>query len=196
MIKQRAVFLDRDGTINEDVGYLSNLNQLSIIPEAFEAVRLMNRQRLQVIVITNQSGVGRGYFDEAVVERIHVHLRAAFLAEDAVIDRFYYCPHHPTEGRGVYLLACSCRKPEPGMLIRAAAERNIDLSHSYMIGDTSNDVVAGKRASCKGILVETGYGRDADTTKTRPDYTAKNILDATRWILNDITDEYEAGVNS
>jgi histidinol-phosphate phosphatase family protein len=189
MIKQRAVFLDRDGTINEEVGYLSNLDQLSIIPEAFEAVRLMNRRRLQVIVITNQSGVGRGYFDETVVEGIHDHLRAAFLAEGAVIDEFYYCPHHPTEGRGVYLISCSCRKPEPGMLIRAAAERNIDLLHSYMIGDTPKDVLAGKRAGCKGVLVETGYGRDADTTKIRPDYTAKDILDATRWILEDMSDE-------
>ncbi|MDQ5984381.1 MAG: Histidine biosynthesis bifunctional protein HisB [Syntrophus sp. SKADARSKE-3] len=196
MIKQRAVFLDRDGTINEEVGYLSNLDQLSIIPEAFEAVRLMNRRGFQVIVITNQSGIGRGYFDEAVVEGIHNHMRAVFLAEGAVIDYFYYCPHHPTKGRGVYLLACSCRKPEPGMLIRAAAERNIDLPSSYMIGDTLKDVLAGKRAGCKGILVETGYGRDADTTETIPDYTAKDILDATLWILKDMDDECENGASS
>jgi len=185
MMMNRAAFLDRDGTINEEVGYLDRLERLKILPGAFEAVRLLNRRGLLAIVITNQSGIARGFFDEAFVQDVHEHIRLAFLAQGAVIDGFYYCPHHPTEGSGKYRQACTCRKPEPGLLIRATEERNITLEGSYMVGDMPKDVEAGKRAGCKGILVRTGCGGMVDAGEVKPDYTADDLLDAVRWIVKD-----------
>ena len=186
MNRKRAAFLDRDGTINEEVGYLDSIEKLKIIPNAFEAVRLINRSGLLAIVVTNQAGIGRGFFDEAFVRQIHDRMRAAFLAEGAVIDAFYFCPHHPSAGTGIYLTACDCRKPEPGMLIRAGQEKGIDLASSYMIGDTSRDVEAGQRSGGKGILVRTGYGREMTSESAKPDYVAEDILDAVHWILRDM----------
>jgi len=180
-----AVFLDRDGTINEEVGYLDSLDKLRVFSEAFEAVRLINQARMKTIVITNQSGIGRGFFDEAFVDRVHVEMRRLFLKEGAVIDSFYYCPHHPTEGIGPYRQTCSCRKPEPGLLLKAAEDLDIDLGKSYMIGDMPKDVEAGQRAGAKGILVQTGYGKVADMGSTHPDYIAQDILEAVKWLLSD-----------
>jgi D-glycero-D-manno-heptose 1,7-bisphosphate phosphatase len=183
--KNTAVFLDRDGTINEEVGYLDSLNKLRILTGAFEAVRLVNQGGMKTVVITNQSGIGRGFFDEAFVGRVHEEMRSLFLKEAAVIDSFYYCPHHPTEGMGQYRQACSCRKPEPGLLLKAAEDLDIDLGKSYMIGDMPKDVEAGQRAGAKGILVRTGYGNVADMGSVHPDYIALDILDAVKWIMQD-----------
>lgn len=185
MAKSAAVFFDRDGTINEEVGYLDSLEKLHVFPEAFEAVRLINQAGMKTVVITNQSGIGRGYFDEAFVGRVHEEIRHLFLKEGAVIDGFYYCPHHPTEGMGQYRQACSCRKPEPGLLLKAAQDLGIDLGKSYMIGDMPKDVEAGQRAGAKGILVRTGYGKVADMGSTHPDYTTQDILAAVKWLLSD-----------
>jgi D-glycero-D-manno-heptose 1,7-bisphosphate phosphatase len=185
MKKFAAVFLDRDGTINEEVGYLNSLEQLRVIPEAFEALRLINKAGMKTVVITNQSGIGRGFFDEAFVDKIHEEMRNLFLKKGAVIDSFYYCPHHPTEGVGEYRQACSCRKPEPGLLLKAAEDLDIDLGKSYMIGDMPKDVEVGQRAGSKGILVRTGYGKVVDIGSTRPDYIAQDILAAVKWLLSD-----------
>ena len=185
MTKVEAVFLDRDGTINEEVEYLDSLDRLHVFPEAFEAVRLINQSGLKTIVITNQSGIGRGFFDEAFVGRVHEEMRSLFLKEGAVIDSFYYCPHHPTEGMGQYRQVCSCRKPEPGLLIKAAEDLGIDLSRSYMIGDRTKDVEVGQRTGAKGILVQTGYGKVADMGSIHPDYIAQDILAAVKWLLSD-----------
>ena len=185
MTKFAAVFLDRDGTINEEVGYLDSLDKLQILPEAFEAVRLINQAGMKTVVITNQSGIGRGFFDEAFVVRVHEEMRRLFLKEGALIDGFYYCPHHPTEGIGLYRQACSCRKPEPGLLLNAAEDLVIDIGKSYMIGDTPKDVEAGQRAGAKGILVQTGYGKVADMGSTHPDYIAQDVLEAVKWIMRD-----------
>jgi len=182
--KKAAVFLDRDGTINEEVGYLDSLDKLQIIPCAFEAVRLINGAGLLSIVVTNQAGIARGLFDEPFVNSIHGRLTATFQTHSARLDAFYYCPHHPTAGIGPYAMACDCRKPEPGMLLRAAEEWNIDLEHSFMIGDTAKDVEVGQRVGAKGILVETGYGGEVDLQVVKPDYVASNVLDAVRWILS------------
>jgi D-glycero-D-manno-heptose 1,7-bisphosphate phosphatase len=186
MSKRRAVFLDRDGTLNEEVGYLDSPDKLTIIPGAIEAVRLINQQGLLAIVVTNQSGIARGFFDEAFVQDVHELIRALFHAQGAVIDGFYFCPHHPTGGQDPYLQDCPCRKPAPGMLIRAAKERNIDLGRSYMIGDMLTDVMAGQQAGGKGILVRTGYGRGVDLEQGKPDHIAEDVLDAVRWILKDL----------
>jgi len=158
MKKAAAVFLDRDGTINEEVGYLDSLEKLRMIPEAFAAIRLINQSGMKTVVISNQSGVARGYFDEAFVETVHGRIQALLKQHGARIDRFYYCPHHPTEGIGVYRKACPCRKPEAGLLLRASQEMGIELARSYMVGDMPKDIEAAGKAGAKGILVQTGHG--------------------------------------
>ncbi len=193
MKKHRAVFLDRDGTINEEVGYLDDLAKLKIIPAAFEAVRLINAAKMKAVVITNQAGVARGLFSEDFVKTANKFLHAEFLKENALIDAFYYCPHHPTEGIGSYRRECDCRKPAAGMLIQAAQEMNIDLTRSYIIGDRYNDMEAGKRAQVKCVLVKTGFGQsvlqddgpDKLTAYNQPDFIAADILEAVRWILRE-----------
>lgn len=191
MKKNAAIFLDRDGTINEEVGYLDSPDRLVIFPSTFEAVRLINQSGLKAIVVTNQAGVARGLFDEDLVEKIHAALREVLRQKGAFIDAFYYCPHHPTEGAPPYRQTCDCRKPAPGLFLQAARELNLDLSASWMIGDRYNDIEAAHRAGAKGILVKTGYGAaalsgegpDTETPAGRPDLIADNVLEAVRLIL-------------
>ena len=156
--EQAAVFLDRDGTINEEVGYLDHPEKLRLIPGVAGAIRRLNTAGFKTVVVTNQSGVARGFFDEGVVAAIHARLEELLRAEGALIDGFYFCPHHPTAGKGDYLRACPCRKPEPGLLLQAIAELQLDPLRSFMIGDTLKDIEAGARAGIRGILVRTGYG--------------------------------------
>jgi D-glycero-D-manno-heptose 1,7-bisphosphate phosphatase len=193
MGKITAIFLDRDGTINEEVGYLDNQDKLKMIPAAYEAIRLINSSGLKAIVVTNQSGVAKGFFTEKFVRQTHEIIQAALLEKKASIDKFYYCPHHPTEGTGIYLQNCNCRKPLPGMLLQAAHDLDIELGNSYMIGDTYRDMEAAKKVGVKGILVKTGYGRevlqnvdpDAATAGNNPDFVAEDILEAVKWIMKD-----------
>ena len=188
-----AVFLDRDGTINEEVGYLDSLNKLKMIPAAYEAIRLINKSCMKAIVITNQAGIARGFFTEKFVRQTHEIIQAALLQKRASIDKFYYCPHHPTEGTGIYLQNCNCRKPLPGMLLQAAHDLNIELRSSYMIGDTYRDMETAKKVGVKGILVKTGYGQevlqdvspDVATAENKPDFVAEDILEAVKWIMKD-----------
>ncbi len=182
--KKVAVFMDRDGTINEEVGYLSRINQLAFIPEAPEAIRLINASGLLAVVITNQSGIARGYFDESFVESVHTRMNALLAKAGAQIDRFYYCPHHPTEGEAPYQKACDCRKPAPGLLRQAADDLDIDLSRSYLIGDTAKDLEAARSVGAKGILVRTGYGSEVESSDAA--YTADHLLDAVKWVLRDL----------
>jgi len=183
----RAVFLDRDGTINEEVGYLRSLGQLAVFPWSAEAIRDLNRAGIKVVVVTNQSGIARGYFDEHFVRQVHRRLQDLLGRKGAFIDAFYYCPHHPTEGIPPYRKVCSCRKPEAGMLLQAARDLQIDLLRSYMVGDMMKDVQTGQRVGAKGILVETGYGSaEKLNTPPHPDYTAATLLDAVSWILEDL----------
>lgn len=191
MKKNAAIFLDRDGTINEEVGYLDSLDKLVIFPSAFEAIRLINQSGRKVIVVTNQAGIARGLFGEDLVETIHAALREALRRKSAFIDAFYYCPHHPTEGLPPYRQSCDCRKPAPGLFLRASREWNLDLSASWMIGDRYNDMEAAHRAGARGILVKTGYGADAlsgegpdnETPVGKPDLVADDILQAVHLIL-------------
>jgi D-glycero-D-manno-heptose 1,7-bisphosphate phosphatase len=193
MKKNIAVFLDRDGTINEEVGYLDSLDKLKVIPSAYEAIRLINESGMKAVVISNQAGVARGLFTEDFVKITNEHLQTALRQKGAYIDNFYYCPHHPTEGIGIYLQQCNCRKPAPGMLFNAAQELNIDLTRSYLVGDTFRDMIAAKKAGVKGILVKTGYGQDflqddgpdRETAGAKPDFIAADILEAVKWILKD-----------
>lgn len=192
-----AIFLDRDGTINEEVGHLDNLEKLKLYDNAAEAIRLINESGMKAVVITNQSGVARGYFTEELVKTAHRQIQDLLKQQGAFIDAFYYCPHHPTEGLEEYVQACSCRKPEPGMLITASRDLNIDLLRSYMVGDILKDIQAGKNAGTKSVLVKSGHGlktleedlRNGEgnipSENSGPDYIAEDILDAVTWIMQD-----------
>jgi len=183
-----AVFLDRDGTINQEVEYLDDPQELRLIPGAAEAIRLLNEAGVPAIVVTNQAGVGRGYFLEARVKAIHQQLAKELAMHGAYLDAIYYCPHHPDEG-------CACRKPNPGMLKRAAEEHGIDLGQSFIVGDKVSDLEAGCRAGCRTVLVLTGYGAEAQEAFKRsdfqPDFTARDLLEAARWILSQQGTGYE-----
>ena len=196
--RQGAVFLDRDGTINEEVGYLDSLEKLKLIPGAAEAIRLINKSGMRAVVITNQSGVARGFFDESFVEAVHARLAGMLHEENAFLDSIYFCPHHPTDGLGKYLQTCVCRKPAPGLLVRAVEELRLDTTRSYMVGDTLKDIEAGARAGIKGILVRTGYGETEEKALSGvgcdaqsgvaaiwPVHIARNLLDAVKWILGE-----------
>lgn len=156
---REAVFLDRDGTLIEEVHYLAHPEQVRLIPGAAEAVRRLNSLGVLVVVVTNQGGVARGYFPESRVTEVHEHLAALLAQQGARVDAFYYCPHHPTEGLDPYRVACDCRKPRPGMLLAAARDLGIDLARSWMIGDKPCDAGAGHAAGCRSLLVRTGHGK-------------------------------------
>lgn len=150
----KAIFLDRDGTINVEKNYLIDPEDLVLLPGVGEALRRCREAGYLLIVVTNQSGVARGYFTAREVEDLHAHLQRKLLPYGIQIDAFYLCPHHPEHGDG----PCDCRKGEPGMLLQAAREHHIDLAASWMIGDKRSDVEAGINAGCRSILVRTGYG--------------------------------------
>jgi len=177
---RRAVFLDRDGTINEEVDYLDDPDRLRLIPGAAEAIRLLNEAGILAIVVSNQAGIGRGYFSAATVEAIHERLAKQLAGHGACLDAVYYCPHHPSEG-------CECRKPKAGMLVRAAQEFGIDLRRAFMVGDKVSDLDAGLRAGCRTVLVLTGYGEVARETfansSFRADYVSQDLRDAIQWVL-------------
>jgi D-glycero-D-manno-heptose 1,7-bisphosphate phosphatase len=193
MKKNTAVFLDRDGTINEEVGYLDSIDKLKLFANAAEAIRLINESGMKAVVITNQSGVAKGYFTEEFVRTVHGHIQERLRERGAFIDAFYYCPHHHTEGIGVYLQSCACRKPEAGMLIQASKELAIDLRRSYTVGDMVKDIKVAHTVGAKGILVKTGYGINTIEKDLTPDsseicqpsYIAEDILDAVKWIIRD-----------
>jgi D-glycero-D-manno-heptose 1,7-bisphosphate phosphatase len=191
-----AVFLDRDGTINEEAGYLDRIEKLRLLPGAAGAIRRINENGMKAVVITNQSGIARGLFDEAFVDRVHARLRKMLRIEGAVIDAFYFCPHHPTEGLGTYLRTCGCRKPAPGMLLQATEELRIDPNRSYMVGDTLKDIEAGAGVGARGVLVRTGYGEESAASLTalpetpegamvRPVHIAADLREAVDWIIKD-----------
>ncbi|MBK5276903.1 MAG: D-glycero-beta-D-manno-heptose 1,7-bisphosphate 7-phosphatase [Desulfuromonadales bacterium] len=159
---KRAVFIDRDGTINVEKEYLYRTEDFEFIPGAAEAIRLFNDAGWLVIVVSNQSGVARGYYTEEDVHNLHRHISAQLLQAGAKVDAWFYCPHHPS-GRGSYALPCRCRKPLPGMLLEAAGRFEIDLEASVMIGDKLVDVEAGRAAGCRSILVRTGYGSEEES---------------------------------
>ena len=182
-----AVFVDRDGTLNEEVGHLNAAGELELIDGAAEAVRLLRASGYKVVVVTNQAAVARGLLSEEGLREIHARLEQRLRAEGAGLDGIYYCPHHPTEGRGVYRIECSCRKPKPGLVERAATELDINLARSFLVGDKLSDLEAGAAAGCKGILVRTGYGVESEQeigeAPVPPEHVANDLLDASRWIL-------------
>jgi len=184
-----AVFFDRDGTLNEEVDFLTDPGQLRLIAGAAAAVRAVNETGLPACVISNQSGIARGLFSEADLVPIHEAFRRQLGASGARIDRIYYCPHHPTLGIDPYRVDCECRKPRPGMLHRAARELDLDLSHSYVIGDRIVDVLAARNAGARGILVLTGYGMNSlgecREQGVVPHFIAPSVREAVEFVLKD-----------
>jgi D-glycero-D-manno-heptose 1,7-bisphosphate phosphatase len=181
-----AVFFDRDGTLIEEVGYLDRVERVALFPWTIDAIRVLRRAGYRIVVVTNQAGVARGYFDEAHVADVHRHLADRFAAAGAPVDAFHYCPHHPEATLEAYRTICDCRKPAPGLLRRAAAELGLDLSQSFMVGDRWLDVQAGQQAGARGILVRTGYGAH-EWRHPGDGITAVAIVDhvfaAASWIL-------------
>ena len=173
---REAFFLDRDGTLIEEVHYLSEPSQVRLIPGAAEAVRVLNSAGMLVVIVTNQAGVARGYFPESRGAEVHDRLSALLAAHGARIDAYYHCPHHPTEGVGEYRVECDCRKPRPGLLLRGARELDIDLARSWMVGDKLSDAEAGAAAGCRTVLVRTGHGDELPTALPHPDLNLAGVV--------------------
>ena len=182
----KAVFLDRDGTIIEDTGYISSLQGVHFIPGSIEAIRQLNEAGYKVIVITNQSGIARNFFSEDMLQAIDKFIHKQVLIGGGHIDAFYYCPHHPEHGVYPYRRECDCRKPEPGLIKRGAREHHVDLNRSFMIGDHSCDIEAGQRAGLRTIFVTTGHGKKEQTKiKKQPDHIAANLAGAVQWVIKE-----------
>jgi len=183
---RRAAFLDRDGTLVEEAGYLDRLERLVFFPYSVDAVRVLNRAGFAVVVITNQAGIARGIVREAFVAEAHRHIAETLAAGGARVDAFYYCPHYPDGVLEQYRRTCDCRKPEPGLLRRAAADLDLDLARSFVVGDRWHDVAAGHAVGARGVLVRTGLGRKDEANPhpgAVPDVIVDNLMDAAAWIL-------------
>ena len=185
-----AVFLDRDGTITEEMGYINHLDRLRVYPFSAEAIRKLNQAERPTIVVTNQSGVARGCFTEELLHEVHQRIAFELAARDARVDAIYYCPHHPDGPLEDYRRKCRCRKPATGMLEEAAKRFQIDLAASYVVGDSYRDMQLGFNAGTRTILVMTGYGRgEYEYNRHRwprmPDRIAENLQEAVEIILGD-----------
>ena len=178
---RRAVFLDRDGTIGEELGYVNHIDRFQMFPYAAQAIRELNQAKIPVIVVTNQSGIARNIFPESLVHEVHKKMIAELAAGGAKVDAIYFCPHKSED-------ACECRKPNPGLLERAAREHALDLAGSWIVGDRYADLEMGHAAGAQGILVMTGYGRGEyelhrATWPRQPEALAANLSEAVRQIL-------------
>jgi D-glycero-D-manno-heptose 1,7-bisphosphate phosphatase len=192
-MKRRAVFIDRDGTISEEVGYVNHPSRFRLFPFAAEAVRLLNDNDWLAILVTNQAGVARGYFSEDMVGEVHARLKEQIESQGARLDAIYYCAHHPTIGNAPYRIDCNCRKPKPGLIRCAMKEFDIDLSQSWVIGDRYVDVELARNAGAHSALVMTGYGRDEwehqrNRWQTEPELVVEDVLAAAKEIIAERSD--------
>jgi len=190
-VKRRpAVFIDRDGTINEQMGYINHLSRFRMLPGVGEAIRLLNERDLLVIVISNQSGVARGYFPMDLVHRVHDLMKEALEKSSARVDAVFFCPHYPTGSVPEYTMQCNCRKPKTGLVEEACRSFDIDLKNSFVVGDRYTEIELSRRLNIKGILVRTGYGLGEIEYilpgKPAPDHIADDLLDAARWIIGKV----------
>ena len=187
-MKQPAVFIDRDGTISEEVGYINHPSRFRLFPYSSEAIRILNDSGWLAIVITNQAGVARGYFAEEVIARVHEQLKSDLQNASAQLDAIYYCAHHPSVGEPPYRLDCDCRKPKPGLIECAAKDFEIDLPASWMVGDRYGDVELARNAGLNSAFVLSGYGRgeweyQRHTWKHQPDLVCEDLLEAVKTIV-------------
>lgn len=172
----RAVFLDRDGTMAKDVHYCRRPEDFKLFPNTAKAIKLLNEHGFKVIVVTNQSGIARGYFTEETLAQIHEKMKSDLAKEGAWIDGIYYCPHHPDDN-------CDCRKPKPKLVLQAVRERDIELKHSFVVGDLEMDVKLGRAVGCRTILILPNH-ENADREQKAPDYTTVDLYDAAVWIVS------------
>lgn len=187
-VKRPAVFIDRDGTVNEQMGYLNHISRFRLLPGTDEAIRLLNRHHYLVIIASNQSGVARGYFPIDLVYEIHRKMGESLKQKGALIDGIFFCPHYSQGEVPEYSVECRCRKPMTGMIDQACQAFSIDMENSYVIGDRHTDIDLARRAGLKSILVKTGYGLGdieyiLPQKSLRPSHIAKDLLEAVRWII-------------
>lgn len=184
---QPAVFLDRDGTMIEDGGYVGHMADVRWFPYTADAIRLLNRAGYLVCVTTNQAGVARGYYTESDVKALHEAMAGVLAEGGARVDGWFYCPHHPTADVESYRIVCGCRKPEPGLIGQARARFPIDVERSFVVGDKLADVESAARVGARGVLVRTGYGDEiARTHVTVPHaaHVAADLMAAVSWVLS------------
>jgi len=194
-----GIFFDRDGTVNVEVDFLRDPDELEIIPGVAKAIREANEMGIRVFIITNQSGIARGFLTEKDLERVHERLSAILSSAGARIDEIYYCPHHPEYGRPPYNISCNCRKPNTGMLKTAARKYGIKLSKSFVVGDRCVDMKAGENAGCGTVLVLTGYGETEKhecRANTRIDHVAGDAAQAWTYIKAELTKDKSAKLQS
>jgi D-glycero-D-manno-heptose 1,7-bisphosphate phosphatase len=185
---KRAVFLDRDGTINEQMGYVNHPDRFVLLPGVGRAIARLNRADLAVVVVSNQSGLARGYFPEELIEQVHRKMIQGLEKDGARLDGIYYCPHYPRATLAKYRVDCDCRKPRPGMLVKASEELGLDPARSFVVGDRSSDLEAARAVGATSVLVLTGYGRGEleyvlPQKRVQPDWVAEDMNSAVDWIL-------------
>jgi D-glycero-D-manno-heptose 1,7-bisphosphate phosphatase len=188
-MKRRAVFIDRDGTISEEVGYINHLSRFRVFPYSAPAIRVLNESGWLAIVVTNQAGVARGYFSEEMIRSVHEQLKRNMESDGARLDAIYYCAHHPSLGEPPYRFDCDCRKPRPGLISSAVAEFDIDAAQSWMVGDRYSDVELARNAGVNSAFVMSGYGRgewehQRNRWRHQPDLKAENLLEAVEAIVS------------
>ncbi len=183
-MSSKAVFLDKDGTLVEDIPYNVDPERIRLTDGALESLQLLQAHGYQLIVVTNQSGIARGYFEEWDLHLVRQRIRELLSPAGVLLTDFYYCPHHPEGTVSKYAVDCFCRKPQPGMLYRAALEHDIRLADSWMVGDILHDIEAGNRAGCKTILIDNHHETEWNlNTIRRPKFTVRNLEEAARAII-------------
>ena len=192
-MKRRAVFIDRDGTISEEVGYINHPSRFRVFPYAASAIKLLNDNGWLAVVITNQAGVARGYFSEAMIQTVHENFQHELLNQGTRVDGIYYCAHHPTVGEPPYRQDCDCRKPKPGLINRAAKDLDIALEQSWMVGDRYSDIELAHNSGVSSALVLSGYGRgewenQRTEWKYQPDLIAEDLFEAVASITRTTAD--------
>ncbi|MDH3349229.1 MAG: D-glycero-beta-D-manno-heptose 1,7-bisphosphate 7-phosphatase [Desulfobulbaceae bacterium] len=183
-----AVFLDRDGTINEQMGYVNHINRFHLLEGVAEAIRSLNEKSIPVVVVTNQSGLARGYFPKSLLDEVNVKMEKLLAQEGAFVDGIYICPHHPEAKEEQYRVACNCRKPKTGLLEKAALDMGLDLKKSFVVGDRWSDLKCAVGVGAVPILVLTGYGRGdleyiGPRQEIQPTFVGEDLREAARWII-------------
>jgi D-glycero-D-manno-heptose 1,7-bisphosphate phosphatase len=187
-MKRPALFMDRDGTVSEEVGYINHPSRFRVFPYSAEAIKLLNDNGWLAILVTNQAGVARGYFSEDMIVQVHERLRRDLETASAKLDAIYYCAHHPSVGEPPYRLDCDCRKPKAGLINRATTDFSIDLERSWMVGDRYSDIELARNAGLHSAFVLSGYGRgeweyQRGAWKLQPEVVGDTLLDVAHIII-------------